>query len=843
MVFGDYVQSVTPNILKKSDINVPRTEGCIALLPVGNVQGSVLFFKLSTGRVVTRDHFKVLPVPDEVIQYLNALAAKAKKKMSKEPIFRVGNYVIEDDYHPTIDDEFEDDDESVIDQQVSNVININESDYDDALPVESNETLLADPMVENNTLVVNPDQLPPSIAENISSQNNTTVVPLEVQEVSHIVSSIEDDLVIDPTSNNQLFDQRGDDIDDTNDVNDTGAVIEDESFDQVVDDIIMEEEAVFQDPVVEDPIPPQDVVGDENEEEEEEVSERRYPQRNAKPKRYDDYEYQQVTKSRKQKVALMHLFVHFAFNITPKKAVKLFGIEAIKAIILELKQMLDKEVWLPIMPQELSKSQCKKYIRSFMFLKEKFYADGSFEKIKARLVAGGNEQERIGYDSVASPTVSTTSVFTIAAIAAKESRCVVTLDIGGAYLNARLQKQIFMMLDEFSSAILANIDPSYKKYMNSNGRIVVKLLKALYGCVESALLWYEHLSKTLLDMGFVKNRLDECVFNLGVGDEQCTICLHVDDLFITCKNMNTIKGVTKKLKEVYKEVKIKEGNKHSYTGMNFDFSVKGEVKITMEGYINDVLKSYEVEGTATTPAQIFLFEVREDAELLDSEMKAEFHSRVAKLLYLAKRVRPDILQTIIFLSTRVQAPNVDDWNKLERCLKYLKGEPNLGIILRPNPDEMNVNAYVDASYGVHSDGKSHTGVMIALGDGPIYIRSTKQRIVTKSSTEAELVGLSDACSQIIWCRDFLFEQGYNVNAAKVYQDNKSTMALVERGKGTSDRTKHINIRYFFVKDRVESGDISIEYLPTEEMVADILTKPLQGEAFRSMRRQLLNWYY
>ena len=406
-----------------------------------------------------------------------------------------------------------------------------------------------------------------------------------------------------------------------------------------------------------------------------------------------------------------------------------------------------------------------------------------------------------------------------------------------------LQVSISVVLDEFSSAILASLDPKYRNYMNGNGRIVVKLLKALYGCVESALLWYEHLSNSLLTLGFVRNRLDECVFNRGTGENQCTICVHVDDLMITCKDKEVIKGVTKDLQRIYKEVKVKEADVHSYLGMNFDFRVKGEVKITMEGYVHDLLKTYSVEGNANTPAQDFLFEIREDIPLLDHDRKTEFHSRVAKLLYVAKRVRPDILQAVIFLSTRVQNPTDDDWSKLDRCLKYLNSEPELGIILRPNPQEMRINAYVDASYGVHADGKSHTGVMIALGDGPIYIKSTKQKIVSKSSTEAELIGLSDACSQIIWCREFLIEQGYDVSAAKVYQDNKSTMALVKKGKGSSDRTKHINIRYFFVKDRVESGDIQIEYLPTGEMIADVLTKPLQGEPFRNMRKQLLNWYY
>ena len=154
-------------------------------------------------------------------------------------------------------------------------------------------------------------------------------------------------------------------------------------------------------------------------------------------------------------------------------------------------------------------------------------------------------------------------------------------------------------------------------------------------------------------------------------------------------------------------------------------------------------------------------------------------------------------------------------------------------------DEIAVTGYVDASYGVHSDGKSHTGAVITLGKGAIFAKSSKQKIVSKSSTEAELIALSDMSSQIIWTRNFLIAQGYQVKAAIIYQDNKSTIELVKKGRSTSERTRHVHIRYFFVKDRVDAGEIKVEYKPTEEMVANILTKPLQGNLFKNMRRELL----
>ena len=119
-------------------------------------------------------------------------------------------------------------------------------------------------------------------------------------------------------------------------------------------------------------------------------------------------------------------------------------------------------------------------------------------------------------------------------------------------------------------------------------------------------------------------------------------------------------------------------------------------------------------------------------------------------------------------------------------------------------------------------------------------KSRKQKLVSKSSM---LIGLSDSVSQVIWSRDFLTYQGYKLDAATVFQDNKRAIAMASKGMSTSDRTRHINIRYLFIKDPIDNKEIKINYLPTEEMTSDILTKPLQGEPFRKLRSNLLNWSY
>jgi hypothetical protein len=161
-----------------------------------------------------------------------------------------------------------------------------------------------------------------------------------------------------------------------------------------------------------------------------------------------------------------------------------------------------------------------------MFLKRKTHPDGAFDKYKSRLVVGGDLQDNKGlYEDLSSPTVSTSSVFTLVAIAAHEKRHVAVVDIGGAFLNATMPKAmpVYMRLDKVMSEYIVRIDSKYAEYRERNGTITVLLRKALYGCVESASLWYENLRQSLKGLGYVRNETDICVYNrVGKDGVQCT---------------------------------------------------------------------------------------------------------------------------------------------------------------------------------------------------------------------------------------------------------------------------------------------------------------------------------
>ena len=201
----------------------------------------------------------------------------------------------------------------------------------------------------------------------------------------------------------------------------------------------------------------------------------------------------------------------------------------------------------------------------------------------------------------------------------------------------------------------------------------------------------------------------------------------------------------------------------------------------------------------------------------------------------------DILPAIGFLCTRVSRSTEQDQSKLRRVLEYIKGTMDLEYTL--GADSMTkLRTWVDASYAVHPDMKSHTGGIMSLGIGGFVPKSRKQKLNTKSSTEAELVGASDYLPNTMWAKNFLEAQGYDIVENYLEQDNESAIKMEKNGRSSAGpRSRHIDIRYFWIKDRTESNGIKIRHCPTLQMLADFFTKPLQGILFTKFRDVLLSY--
>ena len=190
----------------------------------------------------------------------------------------------------------------------------------------------------------------------------------------------------------------------------------------------------------------------------------------------------------------------------------------------------------------------------------------------------------------------------------------------------------------------------------------------------------------------------------------------------------------------------------------------------------------------------------------------------------------------------MKSPGKSDWSKLVRMINCLNGTINDKLTLSAGSGVHNIEWFIDSAFAVHPDFRSHTGGTMRFenGKGSVENASTKQKINTDSSTVSELVGVHDVLPLVLWTKLFLEEQGYKIESNKVFQDNKSTILLAKNGKRSSDkRTRAINIRYFLITNQEEIGNVKIEYCPTDEMIADYMSKGLQGIKFNKFRKEIM----
>ncbi|KAI2510045.1 Reverse transcriptase (RNA-dependent DNA polymerase) [Fragilaria crotonensis] len=534
------------------------------------------------------------------------------------------------------------------------------------------------------------------------------------------------------------------------------------------------------------------------------------------------------------------VFGYIMNQMTAQAGIKKHGKAAEAALMNEFAQLEELEVYESVDPNSLTWEQRKAALKAINLIKEK--RDGT---LKGRTVADGRRQ-RFLYDKseTASPTVSKDALMLSILIDAYENRDVGTADVVGAYLKAFMDDYVLMKFVGASVDILCEMNPEHIKNVaieNGVKVLYVRLIKAIYGCVKSALLWYDLFYGELKEMGFVLNPYDSCIANCEIKGKQCTIAWYVDDAKISHVDPDVVTSIIDRLEARFDKMTVTRGLEHSFLGMKIRYTGKGTAVITMKQYLEEALSEcgMDIVHKATTPAQRNLFDVNENSPPLEKTEGIIFHSVCAKLLYVSLRARVDILLPIAFLCTRVTKSTQQDQSKLKRVLEYLKGHMDDEYVL--GADDMGrLRTWVDAAFAVHPDMKSHTGGVISFGRGGIACKSGKQKLVTKSSTEAETVGASDYLPNTLWVQMFLEAQGYSVHESYFEQDNESAIKLETNGRiSAGPKSRHINIRYFWIKDRSKDANITIRHCPTLAMLADFFTKPLQGNLFRKFKAVLL----
>jgi hypothetical protein len=333
----------------------------------------------------------------------------------------------------------------------------------------------------------------------------------------------------------------------------------------------------------------------------------------------------------------------------------------------------------------------------------------------------------------------------------------------------------------------------------------VKLDKALYGCVESARLWFNDVSSHLKSLEFMQSEVDPCVFFKMEDGHTTIIIIYVDDFLMSSKELKHLNSLIESLQTRYKSISVTYGPVIEYLGMNLNFSTPNQVTITMKNKIETILDSYSIASSVVSPATDQIFKIR-DLPLLSPSLQISIESTVAKLLYIATHVRPDILLPVNFLCSRSEKFDEDDQSKLIRILKYLHGTSHLGITLKSETSKpFHIDVFADAAFAIHSsDRRSHSGLCIQIGSSTILCKSGKQSLVTTSSTESELVACADVIPYVEGVRKLLKELNFPSSSTVIHQDNISTIRLIENKK-TAVSTNHAHRRKVFLP----SGETSI----------------------------------
>ena len=538
-------------------------------------------------------------------------------------------------------------------------------------------------------------------------------------------------------------------------------------------------------------------------------------------------------------------YVMTQYNLKP--GLRKFGTRGATAAVEELTQLHIMDTWTAMDPSKISREERMKALSSLLFLKEKRTG-----KIKGRACINGAPQRAyIPKEEAASPTVSTESTFITASIAAHEHRKVRCYDIPSAFVNTDVDEDVLMVLKGDLADMMVQIAPQiYRKYVTVDKRgtpiLYVKLQKALYGLMRASLLFYRKLRKELEDYGFEVNPYDPCVANkMMKSGKQMTFVWHVDDLMGSCEDDFELTKLSCYLAKIYgPKLSMHTGRKHGYLGVDMEFRKDGTLGVSMVAYLKNVIAEFPetITGKSPTPAADHLFKIRDekDAKPLEEERALAFHHTVAQLLFMATRARRDMQTAVAFLTTRVKNPDEDDWGKLRRVLKYLNGTKYLKLNL--SVDNLGIlKWFVDGSHNVHWDCKGHGGAIFTMGKGATSSYSRKVKLNTRSSTETELVTADMFMPEMLWTLYFIQSQGYDAECIGLHQDNISTQLLMKNGRFSSGKkTKHIKAKFFFIKDKVDEGEMQILDCPAEQMWADVLTKPLQGIAFKRMRAQLMN---
>lgn len=449
--------------------------------------------------------------------------------------------------------------------------------------------------------------------------------------------------------------------------------------------------------------------------------------------------------------------------------------------------------------------------------KVKHKAGGGIERFKARLVIRGFRQRYgVDYEETFSPVVKFSSVRMILSMAAAEKWHLKQFDVKTAFLYGDLDETIYMK------------QPC--GYSDNSERVCL-LKKSLYGLKQASRCWNKKFSFFLRKFNFESSKADPCVFISDRSGRKLVLAIYIDDGLVAASNTEDINELLDYLK---KHFEIKVCDVGYFLGLEILVNESGSIHLHQSTYAEKVLARYGMEAShpVAVPADTSINSI--EAHETVGAINFPFRESVGSLMYLAVATRPDISYAVSSVSRHLENPNQAAVNAVKRILRYIKSSYSHGIIFSSNL-KINLTCFSDADFaGNIATRKSTSGYVCIMGGGAISWASQRQRCVALSTTESEYIAASQAVKELVWLSRLQKELIPDIQKPILYMDNQSAIRLIKNPE-FHNRTKHIDVRYHFIREKFESQMFELIYVKTEEQTADILTKPLARDKFSLFR--------
>lgn len=401
-------------------------------------------------------------------------------------------------------------------------------------------------------------------------------------------------------------------------------------------------------------------------------------------------------------------------------------------------------------------------------------------------------------------------------------------DVKTAFLNGDLLEEVYMTQPE-------GLDIE-------DAALVCKLKKSLYGLKQSPRCWNKKFADFLTEFNFKASSYDQCVFYGEFEKVQVYLALYVDDGLVLCQKVHVANMIIEKLGAHFEITTITKPN--IFVGCEIHRNRKNKtILINQENYIKRIIRKFNLQDTkpkeipADACSKLHKGQTPASKEEIQDMATVPYREAVGSLMFLAVVSRPDIIYAVSQVSRFLCNPGREHWNAVKRIFKYLQATKEYGIFY--SGSMLDLYAYSDADYAGDEDSRrSTTGYVCTLAGGPVTWTSQKQKCVTLSTTEAEYIAASNTAQEVCWLRNMLQELCIIGNdPINLFVDNQSAIRLVDNPVHHK-KTKHIDIKFHHIRECVENKYIVVKYVCSEDQLADIFTKALARDKFRSIRASL-----